>query len=213
MPTVLPSTETITTWVQDLQKQGIQYVRFELPDLHGVSRLKVIPISKVASYAHKGLNFYGGTLALDTASSVVSGSGYHEERKYRDMVLFPDIASCTPVPWVDNTAKVICDAYWDTETPIKGSPRYVLQSLLDLAQQMGFDVMMGHEFEFYLLDAKTHKPLFDGLHIFNHVRNQYVPEINQMLDYLQAAGIDIITHNCEYAPSQFENKLRPWHRN
>ncbi|MEO1181986.1 MAG: glutamine synthetase family protein, partial [Cyanobacteria bacterium J06636_28] len=186
-----------------------QYVRFELPDLHGVSRLKVIPITKVESYARKGLNFYGGTLALDTASSVVPSSGYHEEQKYRDMTLFPDIESCTPVPWLDSTVKVVCDAYWTPTTPIKGSPRYVLQSLLDLAKQMGFDVMMGHEFEFYLLDAETHKPLFDGLHIFNHIRNQYVPELNQMLDYLQAAGIDVITHNCEYAPSQFEINFGP----
>ncbi|MEM6256066.1 MAG: glutamine synthetase family protein [Cyanobacteria bacterium P01_D01_bin.156] len=209
MSTVPPSSEAISTWVTDLQEQGVKYVRFELPDLHGVSRLKVIPINKVAGYASKGLNFYGGTLALDTASSVVPGSGYHEERKYRDMVLFPDIESCTPVPWVDNTVKVVCDAYWDSKTLIKGAPRYALQSLLDLAQQMGFEVMMGHEFEFYLLDADTHKPLFDGLHIFNHIRNQYVPEINQLLDYLQAAGIDVITHNCEYAPSQFEINFGP----
>ena len=209
MPPTIPSSEAISTWVKTLQEQGTQYVRFELPDLHGVSRLKVIPITKVESYARKGLNFYGGTLALDTASSVVSGSGYHEEQKYRDMTLFPDIESCTPVPWLDSTVKVVCDAYWNPTTPIKGSPRYVLQSLLDLAKQMGFDVMMGHEFEFYLLDAETHKPLFDGLHIFNHIRNQYVPEINQMLDYLQAAGIDVITHNCEYAPSQFEINFGP----
>ncbi|MGD1952175.1 MAG: glutamine synthetase family protein [Leptolyngbyaceae cyanobacterium] len=209
MSTVLPSSEAISTWVADLQTQNIKYVRFELPDLHGVSRLKLIPITKVAGYARKGLNFYGGTLALDTASSVVPGSGYHEEVKYRDMVLFPDINSCTPVPWTDDTVKVICNAYWDTEAPKRGAPRYVLQSLIALAQQMGFNVMMGHEFEFYLLDAKTRKPLFDGLHIFNHIRNQYVPEINQLLDYLQAADIDVITHNCEYAPSQFEINFGP----
>ncbi|MEO1095794.1 MAG: glutamine synthetase family protein [Cyanobacteria bacterium J06638_28] len=201
--------ETIAGWVESLKEQGVKYVRFELPDLHGVSRLKVVPLSKVEGYARKGLNFYGGTLALDTASSVVPGSGYHEERKYRDQLLFPDISSCTPVPWMDSTVKVVCDAYWDPEEPLQGAPRYVLKSLLDRAKQMGFDVMMGHEFEFYLLDGETHKPLFDGLHIFNHIRNQYVPEITQMLDYLQAAGIDVITHNCEYAPSQFEINYGP----
>ncbi|MEL7313702.1 MAG: glutamine synthetase, partial [Cyanobacteria bacterium J06559_3] len=201
--------ETITGWVESLKAQGVKYVRFELPDLHGVSRLKVIPLAKVEGYARKGLNFYGGTLALDTASSVVSASGYHEERKYRDHLLSPDISSCMPVPWMDSTVKVVCDAYWDKEEPLQAAPRYVLKSLLDRAKQMGFDVMMGHEFEFYLLDAATHKPLFDGLHIFNHIRNQYVPEISQMLDYLQAAGIDVITHNCEYAPSQFEINYGP----
>lgn len=201
--------ETLSGWVKSLEAQGVKYVRFELPDLHGVSRLKVVPIAKVEAYARKGLNFYGGTLALDTASSVVSASGYHEERKYCDQLLFPDISSCTPIPWMDNTVKVVCDAYWTPGDPVLGAPRYVLKSLLDQAKHMGFDVMMGHEFEFYLLDADSHKPLFDGLHIFNHIRNQYVPEIAQMLDYLQAAGIDVITHNCEYAPSQFEINYGP----
>lgn len=205
----VPNFAEINRWVQSLKEQGVRYVRFEIPDLHGVSRLKVVPISKVEGYARKGLNFYGGTLALDTASSVVPNSGYHEERKYCDMLLFPDIESCTPVPWIDNTVKVVCNAKWSASEPIKGAPRYVLQSLLELAQHMGFEVMMGHEFEFYLLSQETHQPLFNGLHIFNHIRNQYVPEISQMLDYLQAAGIDIITHNCEYAPSQFEINFGP----
>ncbi len=205
----VPNSDAIANWVQSLIGQGVRYVRFELPDLHGVSRLKVVPINKVEGYARKGLNFYGGTLALDTASSVVSNSGYHEERKYRDMALFPDLESCTPVPWMDNTVKVVCDAYWTPDEPLAGAPRYVLQSLLKAAETMGFQVMMGHEFEFYLLDAETHKPLFDGLHIFNHIRNQYVPELGQMLDYLQGAGIDVITHNCEYAPSQFEINFGP----
>ncbi|MEO0541417.1 MAG: glutamine synthetase family protein [Cyanobacteria bacterium P01_A01_bin.105] len=205
----VPMPGAIASWVESLTGQGVRYVRFELPDLHGVSRLKVVPIAQVESYARKGLNFYGGTLALDTASSVVPNSGYHEERKYRDMALFPDLDSCTPVPWVADTVKVVCDAYWSPDDPLPGAPRYVLQSLLNVAEKMGFTVMMGHEFEFYLLDGKTKKPLFEGLHIFNHIRNQYVPELNQMLDYLQAAGIDVITHNCEYAPSQFEINFGP----
>lgn len=194
----------VNEFIEKLKDQKIEYVRFELPDLHGVSRLKVVPIDKVEGYTRKGLNFYGGTLALDTASMIVPGAGYHAEVRYRDHFLFPDLDTLTPVPWLEKTAKVICDPYWSLEEPLKAAPRYVLKTLLEAATQLGFDVMMGHEFEFYLLDAVTKAPLFDGVHIFNHIRNQYVPEIDQLLDYLRAAGIDIITHNCEYAPSQFE---------
>ncbi|WP_199336709.1 glutamine synthetase family protein [Oscillatoria sp. FACHB-1407] len=195
--------DAIAQFIAQLKEQKIEYVRFELPDLHGVSRLKVIPIDKVEGYTRKGLNFYGGTLALDTASMVVPNSGYHSERKYRDHLIFPDLDSLTPVPWLDNTAKVICDPYWSREEPLTVAPRYVLKTLLQKAADLGFDVMMGHEFEFYLLTAEK-KPIFDGLHIFNHIRNQYVPEIDQILEYLRGSGVDIITHNCEYAPSQFE---------
>jgi glutamine synthetase len=197
-------TDRIEQFLADLNARNIEYVRFELPDLHGVSRLKVVPIDKVEGYLRKGLNFYGGTLALDTASMVVPGSGLHAERKYRDSTLIADLDTLAPVPWLEHTAKVICDPQWSVEEPLTVAPRYVLKSLLSRAAELGFDVMMGHEFEFYLLKAGTLEPLFDGLHIFNHIRNQYIPELDQLLDYLRGAGVDVITHNCEYAPSQFE---------
>lgn len=196
--------DRIAQFMAALKAQRVEYLRFELPDLHGISRLKVVPIDKVEAYTRKGLNFYGGTLALDTASMVVPGSGLHAERSYRDHLLFPDLDTLAPVPWLDRTAKVICDPYWSADESLTVAPRLVLKKLLQKAAAMGFDVMMGHEFEFYLLKAETQEPLFDGLHIFNHIRNQYIPEIDQILNYLRDAGVDVITHNCEYAPSQFE---------
>jgi glutamine synthetase len=208
-PTAAIAGDRIAQFMSSLQEQGIEYLRFELPDLHGVSRLKLVPIDKVEAYTRKGLNFYGGTLALDTASMVVPGAGLHAERKYRDHLLFPDLNTLAPVPWLDRTAKVICDAQWSVEEPLTVAPRYVLKSLLSQAAAIGFDVMMGHEFEFYLLDKETQEPLFGGLHIFNHIRNQYIPELDQLLQYLCAAGVDVITHNCEYAPSQFEINFGP----
>ncbi|MBD3881633.1 glutamine synthetase [Phormidium tenue FACHB-886] len=198
------SPDQINEFLATLKEKNIEYVRFELPDLHGVSRLKVVPVDKVEGYLRKGLNFYGGTLALDTASMVVSGSGLHAERKYQDHMLIADLDTLGAVPWCDRTAKVICDPQWSPAEPLTVAPRYVLKSLLHKAAEMGFDVMMGHEFEFYLLHAETQEPLFGGVHIFNHIRNQYVPELDQLLNYLRQAGIDVITHNCEYAPSQFE---------
>ncbi len=47
------------------------------------------------------------------------------------------------------------------------------------------------------------------MHIFNSVRNQYVPFLDTVLDQLQRIGVDVITHNCEYSPSQFEINFGP----
>jgi glutamine synthetase len=201
--------DSITQFMTQLKAQNVQYVRFELPDLHGTSRLKVVPIDKVEAYTRKGLNFYGGTLALDTASMVVPGAGLHAERNYCDHFLWPDRDTVAAVPWLDRTAKVICDPYWSANEPLTMAPRYVLKQLLAKAADLGFDVMMGHEFEFYLLKGETREPLFNGLHIFNHIRNQYIPAIDLILNHLQDAGVDVITHNCEYAPSQFEINFGP----
>jgi len=192
-----------------LKKMGARYVRFELPDLHGTSRTKVIPVAKAEGYARKGLNFYGGTIGLDSASNVIGGAGVAAEVNYRDQLLIPDASTLRIVPWLEDTAKVICDAFWAPGEPVGGTPRTVLAAVLRQADRMGYQVMMGHEFEFYLLDPETREPLFGGPHIFNVTRNQYVPFLDVLLDVLQEAGIDVITHNCEYSPSQFEINYGP----
>ena len=61
-----------------LKGDGIEFLRFELPDLHGISRSKMVPLPAVEGYARKGLNMYGGILGLDTASNVISGTGLNE---------------------------------------------------------------------------------------------------------------------------------------
>jgi glutamine synthetase len=190
--------------VAKLRADGIEFLRFELPDLHGISRSKLVPIDAVEGYARKGLNMYGGILGQDTASNVISGTGLNEEINYGDSKLFPDFSTLRKVPWKVNTAKVICDVHFNDNQPIKASPRHVLKNLLETAASMGYDVMMGHEYEFYLLTQDTRQPLFDGVHIFNTTRNTYVPAAEVIVRNLIAVGVDVITHNCEYAGSQFE---------
>lgn len=201
---VEPASPTLDQIVAAWREQGIRWVQFELPDLHGVARAKIIPLDHVLPYARHGLNMYGGTLALDTASSVVAGSLYHEEVRYADQALHPDLATAAVVPWLQDTARLICDPTWANGTPLRASPRYVLRRLLERAAELGYRVRVGLEYEFYVLDAATRQPLFDGLHIFNHIRNTYVPIVNTILEQMPRIGVDIITANCEYAPSQFE---------
>ena len=205
----MTAAENIEAFMAKLEDGGYEYVRFELPDLHGTARAKTVPVSKAENYARRGLNFYGGILALDTASMVVPGSGLHEERNYADSKLYPDPASLTPVPWRERTARVVCDVTFQDDSPIEAAPRRLLARLLDRAAGLGFDVLMGHEFEFYLLDAETKEQFFQGLHIFNVVRNEYLPLVELLVDQLRAMGIDIITANCEYAGSQYEINFGP----
>ena len=63
------ATDIIETWRAD----GIRYVRFELPDMHGTSRTKIVPIAQAAGYCEEGLNMYGGAAVLDSRSDVVPG--------------------------------------------------------------------------------------------------------------------------------------------
>ena len=191
------------------RKQGIGFVRFELPDLHGISRSKTVPIAHASDYAERGLNMYGGASVLDTRSDVVPGTLYHEERGYGDQLLFPDPDSAQILPWADATARLICDAQWYDGSPLAATPRRVFRRAVEKARSMGFEPLMGSEFEFYLVTGDSHEPLFSGYHIFNTVRNDFVPTIRRIVAEMPKVGVDIITSNCEYAGSQWEINFAP----
>jgi glutamine synthetase len=198
---VTPSLEVL---LAQWEEQGIRNVLFELPDMHGVARSKIIPLNKVRGFAEKGLNMYGGTVALDSRSFVVSNTKYNEEMRYADQVLKPDLSTAAVVPWLNNTARLICDTYWADGTPLHAAPRHVLRNVVAELDKLGYQAAVGLEYEFYVLDPTTLKPIFDGLHIFNTSRNVAVPLTERIVELMPRIGIDIITANAEYGPGQFE---------
>jgi glutamine synthetase len=189
--------------------QGIRNVRFELPDMHGTSRSKLVPIEHAGRYAQEGLNMYGGTVVLDSRSDVVPGTLYNEEIAYADQRLRPDPTTAAVIPWAAGTGRMICDAYWDDGRPLGAAPRYVFRRVLERCREIGYEPLVGIEPEFYLLDRDTKEPLFEGYHIFNTVRNTWAPVIERIVGELREFGIDIITANCEYAGSQWEIVFAP----
>ncbi len=203
---VKPSANQI---LADWRSQGIRFVRFELPDMHGTSRSKLVPIESAPDYAEGGLNMYGGAGVLDSRSDVVGGTLYNEEVAYGDQRLIPDPATAAIVPWAEATGRFVCDSVWDDGSPLAALPRHVFRRALDRCRAAGYDPVLGFEPEFYLLDAETKGPLFEGYHIFNTVRNTYVPFVQDLVEQLQEFGIEIITANCEYAGSQWEINYTP----
>ncbi len=207
----MPETETRSPEdiIERWRTEGIRFVRFELPDMHGTSRSKTIPIEHAGRYAVEGLNMYGGAGVLDSQSDVVPATLYNEEVGYGDQQLLPDPATAAIVPLVEATGRFICDSQWYDGRPLAALPRHVFRRVLERAHALGYEPMMGFEPEFYLLDGETREPLFDGYHIFNTVRNTYVPFVQELLEQLNAIGLDVITANCEYARSQWEINLMP----
>jgi glutamine synthetase len=195
--------------LKDWKERGIRNVRFELPDMHGTARSKIVPIEHAASYSKDGLNMYGGATVLDSRSDVVPGTLYNEEVAYADQFLHPDPTTAAVVPWVEATGRFICDATWADGRPLAASPRHVFGRVLERSRQLGYEPVMGTESEFYLLDAETHKQLFSGYQIFNSVRNTWVPTIERIVREMRDFGVDIITANCEYAGSQWEINYAP----
>lgn len=200
----LATREEAEAFVAKVKEAGYDYLRFELPDMAGMSRGKTIPINHVAGYLRSGLNLYGGTVALDSYSIPVRNSGYNEEMNYQDCVMVADQETLSPVPWLEKTGRVICDTMWYDGKVQLASPRMLLKKMLGVAESLGFKVMMGHEYEFYVVDSETRKPIFGGQPIFATAKTHQNPILDDLVKVLQAQGIDIITYNVEHGPGQVE---------
>lgn len=209
LPVVTPAIALHTkgdakAFVSKAKSEGYDYIRFEFADMAGLSRGKTIPIGHVAGYMVTGLNFYGGAVALDSYSIPVRSSGYNEERNYVDCILIADTSTLTPIPWLDKTARVICDSMWYDGVAQFAAPRVLLKKMLGVAEKLGFGVKTGHEYEFYAVDEKTRQPLFPGQPIFSTARMHQYEALDDLIRILQSQGIDIITYNVEHGPGQIE---------
>jgi glutamine synthetase len=202
--TAIGAVQVLDGW----RSQGIRFVRFELPDMHGTSRSKLVPIERAYGYADTGLNMYGGVAVLDSRSDVVGGTLYNEERAYGDQLLIPDPETAAVVPWLEGTARWICDSQWADGSALEALPRRVYRRQLERARALGFEPVIGYEPEFYVLTEEGEQ-LFGGYHIFNVTRNAWMPFIQELVEQLNAYGMEVITANCEYAGSQWELPFLP----
>ncbi|HYY78535.1 MAG TPA: glutamine synthetase family protein [Actinomycetes bacterium] len=189
---------------------GIEFVRFEQTDLHGISRSKTIPARHVAAFARDGLNFLLGQLGFDAQAGVALGTPYLEARGFPDSRLFPDPDTYAPLPWADATARLLCTPHFLDGGPVPAAPRLVMQRLLDALADEGYLHKAGYEYELYLLGAADRQPPFPGIQIFATLRNSFDEAfVADVLRCMPAVGVDIITANAEYGPGQMEINFAP----
>jgi glutamine synthetase len=196
--------ESAKQFAQGLRENSVEFVRFELPDLAGLSRGKTVPIDHVESYTLNGLNLYGGTVTLDTNSIPIEGTGYNEDVNFTDCLMVADPQTVSNVPWLANTARVICDTRWYDGRAQAAAPRMLLKRVIAQAAALGYGVKMGHEYEFYVVDLETRKPLYAGQPIFVTARIHQHPAMDRLLRVLRDSGVDMITANAEHGPAQWE---------
>jgi glutamine synthetase len=201
---------TVEDGARFLEERGYEYVRFEQTDLHGMSRSKTVPTRHFSQFAANGLNFFGGLLGLDLQAGVAPGTGYMDERNFQDQLVWPSLDTLAPVPWMPGTARVLAEPSWYDGTPAEAGPRRLVRQMLQRLDNMGYMVRSGFEYEVYLVDAESRRPVFDGIQIFWTLRNNWDPTfMTDVLDNMPEAGIDIITANAEYGPGQLEINYAP----
>src|SRR5689334_5082222 len=146
-------------------EQRVEFVRFEQSDTHGIARSKLVPIQHVERFGRDGLNFLLGQLGFDAQAGVAPGTGYLEEMGFPDSRIFPDPATYRVLPWLDATARLICEPRFYDGRPAGAAPRYVARRQLESLEALGYRVGTGFEYEFYLREAANGQPPYPGIQI------------------------------------------------
>lgn len=193
-----------------IQTDEVEFIRFEQTDTHGIARSKTVPARHFERFAEKGLNFLLGQLGFDAQSGVAPGTGYLEELGFPDSRIRPDLDTLRRLPWADRTARVLCEPSFIDGQPAMAGPRIVARKLIEELEAMGYRLLSGFEYEFYLVDAATREPPFPGIQIFATLRNNFDEAlVYDILRGMSGVGVDIITSNAEYGPGQMEINFAP----
>jgi len=124
-----------------IKENGVKFVRLGFCDLLGVQK----NISFMADQLQDAFE-YG--ISLD--ASAIKGFG---NVKKSDLLLFPDPATLTVLPWRPGPGRVVrflCDIRRPGGSLFTGDGRYCLKQVIQRCEQMGYVCKIGAECEFYL---------------------------------------------------------------
>lgn len=183
-----------------VKEHNIRFIRLQFSDILGVIKNVAIPAEQLS----KAL---AGELMFDGSS--IEGFVRIEES---DMRLMPDPNSFTIFPWTPKeagTARLICDVLKPNGDPFPGDPRSTLKKVLAEAAELGYELNVGPEPEFFLFQQdKDGKPTTNPLDQASYFDLGPIDkgEIarRDMVLTLQEMGFEIEAAHHEVAPSQHE---------
>ena len=187
-----------------VEEEDVGFIRLQFTDIYGTLKNVAITTGQLERALNNECMFDG---------SSIEGFSRIEES---DMYLRPDLNTFTIFPWRPQQGKVarfICDIYRPDGTAYESDPRQVLENVIRETEEMGYQFVVGPEFEFFLFHqdddgtptTTTHEKAgyFDlgPLDLGENARRDMVLTLEDM-------GIEIEASHHEMAPSQHEIDLK-----
>ena len=204
---------------QFFRDHGISEVEAIIPDMAGIARGKLMPAEKFAEDAGMRLpeSIFLQTVTGDYPSDTSSAMSPEEI----DIVLKADPKTVRVVPWAaEPTAQVIHDCYYSDGRRVTMAPRQVLQHVLELYAERGWQPVVAPELEFYLVEPNIDadyqlKPPIGrsgrsepGRQSYSIAAvNEFDPLFDDMYAFCEAQDIEIDTLIHEDGPAQMEINL------
>ncbi|BCU83327.1 glutamine synthetase [Polycladomyces abyssicola] len=168
----------------------------------------------------KGTHFCDYLLGTDMEMTTPEGfSAVGWEKGYGDWTAKPDWETLRLIPWLEKTALILADVVDEEGRLVEIAPRSVLKRQLERAAQMGFDLYMASELEFYLI-RNTYEEAwskgYEGLNLGGHYNEDYQllqgtrnePLYRLFREQLTQAGIPVECTKGEAGIAQHEINVR-----
>ncbi|MEM2282166.1 MAG: type I glutamate--ammonia ligase [Candidatus Hadarchaeales archaeon] len=196
--------EEITRVLERVEKEKIKFIQLQFTDILGGVKNITIPAPKLEKSFEEGIFFDG--------SSVLGYATIEES----DMRLIPDPRTLVVLPWITEeehkTASLICGVYDHEGNRAPGDPRAALERVMEEARKMGWVFHTAPEYEFFLFSTDsagnpTANPSDAGGY-FDLMRDRSDFVRREIVNYLQAMGLEVEASHHEVAPGQHEIDLR-----
>jgi glutamine synthetase len=204
---------------QFFRDHGISEVEAIIPDMAGIARGKLMPAEKFAEDAGMRLpeSIFLQTVTGDYPSDTSTAMSPAEI----DIVLKADPKTVRVVPWAaEPTAQVIHDCFYSDGRKVTMAPRQLLQHVLHLYAERGWEAVIAPELEFYLVEPNIDadyqlKPPIGrsgraepGRQSYSIAAvNEFDPLFDDMYAFCEAQDIEIDTLIHEDGPAQMEINL------
>jgi glutamine synthetase len=189
--------------LDEIEEKNVDFLRLQFTDILGTIKNVSITAEQAEKAFTEGIYFDG---------SSINGFVRIQES---DMRLDPDPETFAVLPWREDveggsSARLICDVI-DTSTgePFEGDPRRVLKNAVDRAEEMGFDVNVAPEPEFFLFkeddEGNATTEFSDNGGYFDLAPKDLASDVRREIIYgLEKMGFDIEASHHEVAQGQHE---------
>ena len=127
---------------KDVESGRIEFFFAQFVDMYARPSAKLVPASNLDGLVEEGAGFAG--FAAGEIGQLPSDP---------DIAAIPDLESYTRVPWQPNLARFACDVTVEGEAwPY--CPRTILRNALESAKEKGYELKMGLELEYFLVQPQ-----------------------------------------------------------
>ena len=172
-----------------------EFLRLIFTDLLGHTRSIEVGMNRLEEIVKHGLVIDG---------SSVPGYALVNES---DLLLLPGCATPTQQPWDPSAAFILCNIHHVSGKPHPRDPRNILRRVVTSASEMGFQLMVGSELEFFTvrrLPDGTVVPLDQGSYFSSQPLDGSLDLRRDVIRALNAIHIETTSHHHEVANGQQE---------